>query len=698
MTPSNTIRLNGERLEDRSVPTLFGNPWPDPGRLSFSFAPDGTDVAGVQSRLGTTLGGLGVEVWQREVSRAFQTWAAVANLNFTAVPDNGKEFGEPGPVQGSEWFGDIRVAARPLSDNELAVANPFNMFSNWAGEIVLNSNKPFSVGAAPGRYDLYTVMLQEVGHALGLDNSPDAGTAMFTTYSGARTGLAAGDVAAVQRLYGGRTPDRFDATGTTNDTLNTADPIAFVTDADKQLGTTDGTAGGKPFVAAGDLTTLSDVDYYVYTTPKGSDDFTVSVLTSGLSQLNARVSVYDSAGRLLKAAVATPPGQGKPFELFVGNTRANSTYRIKVEAASQDVFGVGQYKLAVGNQSQEAVVKRVEATFDTASGKKDGDDHDDTYQPSALLSYVDLGIARPKGDARWDYTGYADVYQPGDSDVFKVRTTADTPPVLVISAWDTFGGEFDPTVRVYDSAGRKVAYEVLQDDRGTFTIQVVGVKPNTDYYIRVYAENPADSNTNTGKYFLGIDFRPDAITHTTFAAGTLQGGTNQVFTSFALTRTQALWFELSGAVNPDVASRLTVYDANGVGVFTLRSEGGRVAGGGVFLTPGTYTVRIVAAARSGVLPAYTFRARYSLESDPIGPEPITDPAPVGSPSPTPTTPILYAPDPTAGTATPLPGVSGVYTSPVGVTVNTSPIIWIADPFVLLFLGTFGDIYSDPWRW
>ena len=36
--------------------------------------------------------------------------------------------------------------------------------------------------------------------------------------------------------------------------------------------------------------------------------------------------------------------------------------------------------------------------------------------------------------------------------------------------------------------------------------------------------------------------------------------------------------------------------------------------------------------------------------------------------------------------------------PVGVTVTTPPIIWIADPFVSLFLGTLGDIYSNPWGW
>ena len=98
------------------------------------------------------------------------------------------------------------------------------------------------------------------------------------------------------------------------------------------------------------------------------------------------------------------------------------------------------------------------------------------------------------------------------------------------------------------------------------------------------------------------------------------------------------------------------------------------------------------------LPAYTFRARYSLESDPIGPEPITDPAPAGSPNPTPTTPVLYTPDPTTGTLVPVTDVSWGYMPPVGIPGAAYPIGWTTDPPTLLYLATYGDIYSNPWVW
>ena len=44
------VRLGVERLEERAVPATFGVPWADPSRLTLSFAPDGTSVAG-QSEL-----------------------------------------------------------------------------------------------------------------------------------------------------------------------------------------------------------------------------------------------------------------------------------------------------------------------------------------------------------------------------------------------------------------------------------------------------------------------------------------------------------------------------------------------------------------------------------------------------------------------------------------------------------------------
>jgi len=174
--------LGIERLECRAVPASWGNTWADPGRMTISFAPDGTDVNGAPSQLFQELGGLGTATWQREILRAFQTWAVQSNINLSVVSDNGKPFGEDGPGQGNPWYGDIRVGAAALGEGELAVSTPFDLFGRWSGDVLLNTSHSFSVGGGSDTYDLYTVMLQEAGHVFGIGNNPDAASAMYTQY------------------------------------------------------------------------------------------------------------------------------------------------------------------------------------------------------------------------------------------------------------------------------------------------------------------------------------------------------------------------------------------------------------------------------------------------------------------------------------------------------------------------------------
>src|SRR5262249_9453377 len=144
------FRLCLEQLEDRLVPAglppipgdpgsggtpptpvpqaVFGTPWLDATGLSLSVAAAGTAVDGQASALFGTLAGLPTSAWQTEILRAFQTWAANANINIGVVNDGGQEFGVAGAVEGDSRFGDIRVGARAL--DHIAVNSPFNVLSN----------------------------------------------------------------------------------------------------------------------------------------------------------------------------------------------------------------------------------------------------------------------------------------------------------------------------------------------------------------------------------------------------------------------------------------------------------------------------------------------------------------------------------------------------------------------------------------
>jgi hypothetical protein len=115
-------RLTIESLEPRDVPAQFGIPWPNPTALTVSFAPDGSDVDGAPSDLYALMArsGLSPTVWQTQILRAFQAWAAVADMNIALTGDNGSALGAPGFEQADARFGDIRIFAVPLSSNVLA--------------------------------------------------------------------------------------------------------------------------------------------------------------------------------------------------------------------------------------------------------------------------------------------------------------------------------------------------------------------------------------------------------------------------------------------------------------------------------------------------------------------------------------------------------------------------------------------------
>ena len=180
--------LSVEPLEGREVPAQFGIPWANGTSLTVSFAPDGADVDGRANELAALMArsGLAPAVWQREILEAFQAWARQADLNFGVVSDDGSPLGAAGNMQADPRFGDIRIFAAPLSGGVLAITTPpGDLAGTRTGDIILNSNYNFGVGAGAQR-DLYTVFLQEAGHALGVGNSPSTSSAMYEFYQGVR--------------------------------------------------------------------------------------------------------------------------------------------------------------------------------------------------------------------------------------------------------------------------------------------------------------------------------------------------------------------------------------------------------------------------------------------------------------------------------------------------------------------------------
>lgn len=198
-------KLKLETFEERIVPATFGIPWQ--GRnITVSFAPDGTNIQGNQSNLfaAMTADGLTQAQWQGQILKALESWVAVSNINLGVVADNGAAEGSPGFIQGDPNFGDVRIFGEAFNSNQLALTAPPGYTSETgAGDVILNTNYKFGVGGTNGAYDLFSTVIHESGHALGIDdNTTDPNSVMYYTYQGIRTGLDETDIASIQSLYG----------------------------------------------------------------------------------------------------------------------------------------------------------------------------------------------------------------------------------------------------------------------------------------------------------------------------------------------------------------------------------------------------------------------------------------------------------------------------------------------------------------
>ncbi|HZT83048.1 MAG TPA: matrixin family metalloprotease, partial [Gemmataceae bacterium] len=318
-----------EGLEERLVPyALTGYQWASTN-VSVSYLPDGTSTEGYTSNLFATLNAsLSTATWQREFARALQTWADVTPLNFHFVGDDGSPSGTTGLWQGDSRFGDIRLGMHPLSAGYAGWAYAPAGPSTLAGDITLaSSGFTFNVGTW---LDLYSLLLHETGHSIGLDHSTLSTAVMYPSIMGVYTGLSADDIAGAQAIYGARQADAYDA-ASPNDTLASATALAL-------------DSSGALSVSA-DLTSLADVDFYRVVAPTGSDGtLTVSVDARNLSLLIPKVSVYDAAGNLLATADAGAAYGGVAAVSLTGLS-AGQAYYLVADGGTTDVFGMGAYKL-----------------------------------------------------------------------------------------------------------------------------------------------------------------------------------------------------------------------------------------------------------------------------------------------------------------------------------------------------------------
>jgi hypothetical protein len=585
VTMKNRARLSVQSLEAREVPAQFGIPWANGTALTVSFAPDGASVDGDANHLAALMArsGLSPQAWQSEILRAFQAWAAYADLNIGVVSDAGAALGVSGMEQADPRFGDIRIFAAPLDGNVVAITTPpGDLGGTRTGDIILNSN--FTFGA--GGYDLYTVLLQEAGHALGVGNSPDLTSAMYEFYQGPRGGLSADDVARAQALYGVGPTNQWEPAGGNDSTAAAT-----------------GLTGSGTLVGYGDLASSADVDWYRFTAPSARP-LTVELRAAGLSLLAGRLEIYDAGMTLVGWAAAAGPGENLSVTF---TPQAGAEYLVLIEDEAGTAFAAGQYKLrVVGDPSApEAVTLAGQAPVDDAGTN------------NTVASATVLQNTGPSGSPT--YRAFANL-RAGDTDVYRVKApkAGMNQSTVLTATVRAFGAGLRPTIVVTNSLGLTVSARVEANGNGLYTVQVDKAKAFADYNIKVKA-----ANGGTGAYEFRAAFRAEVTSSYQVDSGLLTLLNPTKAGTLTVTGSAQIYFQLNATLlsllGPSVV--LKVYDSANRVRFQLLSRLGDSSDGVALLGPGAYRVEVT--ANGTLLPMVTssYTLRTALMTDPIGSTP-----------------------------------------------------------------------------
>src|SRR5271165_4798300 len=291
-TDRRTRRLCCDRLEERTLMSvtpgydyvLTGESWPNPSHITYSIAPDGVFWDHGTNVLNSTFNAKfgNSRIWEAQIARALATWESVADINIVPVADGPYDENTLGLAQGDPRFGDIRIGGYPYVDNTTTLSLtyfPPPQGSTAAGDVEINTAMPYAIGSD---YDFYSVMLHEFGRSLGLDAPTNPAEVMYINYQGIRTGLAPGDIAGIQAIYGARPFDQYQANGLG---VGFGAPI----DLTSSLG-----LSNQVTLPNLSLQSIGDSEYFSFVAPSyASGSLQLSAIATQISMLSPKVSLYD---------------------------------------------------------------------------------------------------------------------------------------------------------------------------------------------------------------------------------------------------------------------------------------------------------------------------------------------------------------------------------------------------------------------
>ena len=711
-----------ETLERRDVMTTFGIPWPDARSLTVSFPTDEAQIGPYSNSLRSVLDQVADrKEWQEAVLRAFQTWAVETNLNIGLARDRGDHFGAVGLTQNDPRFGDFRIGAFPQT-GVLANATPFQTNAGtWAGDVLLNTQVNFFLNQwKPGvplqippanekgpAVELYSVLLHEVGNALGLADLNRPGTVMHQTYLRPIGALTATDRTAIRALYGGVRRD-------------IAEPVANNSRVTATFIDQRPTNGGRvPVVQKGSLTTSRDVDFYRFVPVANQEKVTIRLRANGISLLKSHLTVSDAQGRVLADAKADSIFDND-IELDIGSLKDHRQLFVRVAGNGSDVFTVGDYQLEIDYRNKALQPVSQPLIYDA-----DAVDDDDSARPYLPEEAVDqifanaglIDLERGVNDTRATATRLQTSlgFNPNtryetigaltnaDVDFFVFRSPVQRASAMSIRVESLGIAKATIHADIFDRAGNRVRAMATPTADGSVSFLLNSPTPNSDYFLRVSAKAQP---VRTGNYVATVDFASDtlaaaaAANRETIAMG-VTASTTPTWSRVQVYKTQLFRLDLTARASTSNAGvRISIYDAKRANVvFTIATSSGAPEVAFAWLQRGVYAVLIEPLVRTGIA---TSPVSYTLTatgiSDDQGPLPIDPTDPYGGSYPVPSDPyggpdpwISPIPDPYGGiTPFPFPEPTPTVPEPPYYEPPEWYIPWYNDPYY--------NFYDDYWMY